>query len=220
MSTLIVATHPDDDVLGCGGVIARRSREGIDVHVVIVTRGIPDLFSVSQIEATRSELSKAHALLGVSTARYLDFPAPRLDVTPNHQIADALRDCIEDVKPYEVFIPHHGDVHLDHQRTFQASLVAARPVGTAAPRKLMTYEVLSETEWSAPVGLQSFNPNTFVDISNTLQCKLEAMALIKSQLKSFPHPRSLPAIQALAEYRGATVGFAAAEAFTVIRSVC
>jgi len=219
VTVLVVATHPDDEVLGCGGVIARHADAGEAVHVLVVTRGIPELFLPEQIEATRLELRAAHQRLGVRQAHFLDFPAPRLDVLPGHQLADAIGGVLRAVGAETVYLPHRGDLHADHRAVYAATLVAARPINGCPVRRLLCYETLSETEWAPPTGDLAFVPTVFVDIAAWLERKLEAMACYRSQLKEPPHPRSLLALRALAQLRGATAGLAAAEAFLLVREI-
>ena len=219
MRIAVIAPHPDDEVLGCGGVMARHAAAGDEVIVIVATRGAPDLYSDESVERTRAEALQAHAILGVRETRFLDFPAPRLDVTPGHLIADALAKQFAELKPHRVYLPHHGDLHSDHGRIYHASLVAARPLASCPVKQLLCYETLSETEWAPPIDGAAFVPTVFVDIAAHLSKKLEAMRCFASQLKPAPNPRSLEAIEALARYRGSTVSVHAAEAFVLVRDV-
>lgn len=219
MRIAVIAPHPDDEVLGCGGVMARHAAEGDEVFVIVATRGAPELFSVESVEKTRAEARQAHELLGVRETRFLDFPAPRLDVTPGHLIADALAKQFQELKPERVYLPHHGDMHADHGRIYHATLVAARPLANCPVKQLLCYETLSETEWAPPIDGSVFYPTVFMDIAKYLPKKLDAMRCFGSQLKEAPNPRSLEAIEALARYRGSTVSVHAAEAFVLVRDV-
>jgi len=217
MNVLVVATHPDDEVLGCGGVMARHAAQGDHVHVLVVTRGIPELFSKNLIKQIRQELQAAHALLKVEHTHFMDFPAPKLDMVPHHELADGIKKVIDRICPQVVYMPHAGDLHIDHRAVHLAVLVAARPIDHCPVNQLLSYETLSETEWSPPVTENVFAPTVFVDIYAFLEIKLKAMACYMSQLKDPPHPRSLETIKALACLRGATVGLHAAEAFVLVR---
>jgi len=219
MNILVIATHPDDEVLGCGGVIARHVSHGDRVEVVVVTRGAPDLYSEDQVATLRKELHEAHSILGISVAHFLDFPAPKLDAVPLHELADSLSARMRDSRPDVVYLPHRGDLHSDHRAVFQSALVAARPIGSPSVRRLLSYETLSETEWAAPIGEDAFLPNVFIDITDFLEKKKQAMAAYRSQLKEFPHPRSLQSLESLARLRGGTAGFRAAEAFQLVREL-
>lgn len=216
---LVVAPHPDDEVLGCGGVIARHVVKGDEVSVVVVTRGAPDVFPLDFIVQGRNEAAAASKLLGTKSLSFLDFPAPRLDVVPTAMLANALKDVVAEVQPATVYLPHHGDIHGDHKAVYWATLVATRPNGGFVPERLLCYETPSETEWGAPNAADAFIPTVFVDISQHLEAKLEAMKCYQSQLAASPMARSLTSIEALARFRGSTVGVAAAEAFCLVREV-
>ena len=219
MQVLVIAPHQDDEILGCGGVMARHVNEGDTVHLLIITRGIPEIFPPEQIGETRQELYAANKLLGVSSFHFLDFPAPGLDGVPSYKIADAISIVIRAKQPQIVYLPHRGDIHSDHRIVFDATLVAARPINNCPVKKLLCYETLSETEWAPPFSNDAFIPTVFVDISNFLKSKLKAMACYQSQLKNSPHSRSLQSIEALARIRGGTVGVPAAEAFMLVRDI-
>lgn len=218
-SIVVIAPHPDDEVLGCGGAIARHTDCGDDVHVVAVTRADPVLYPESEEIAFRQEVAAAHQLLGVATTTYLDFPAPRLDTIAGYELADAIAQVIRQLHPHTVYLPHHGDLHTDHRRVYEATLVATRPVNGCSVRQLLGYETLSETDWSPPRADSAFLPTVFIDIQPYLATKLKAMTCYGTELKPFPHPRSLEALSALATLRGATAGLVAAEAFTLIRQI-
>jgi LmbE family N-acetylglucosaminyl deacetylase len=216
---LILAPHPDDEVLGCGGTIKKLANECNKVYVLVVTRGSSKFYSDDKIENVRNEALQAHKLLGVKHTFFLDFPAPELDTVPLADISLEISKILNEYKINVLYLPHRGDIHNDHRVVFNAGLVAARPVGDYSVKEIYAYETLSETEWAAPFGDDAFIPTCFVNIENTLDTKKEAMQCFKSQLKAFPNPRSLETIEALAKFRGATVGFKAAEAFMVIRQI-
>jgi len=219
MNILVVAPHPDDEVLGCGGCLARHVAQGDTVHVLVVTRGDPAIFPVETVEKTRLELAAAHRVLGVASVDFLDFPAPGMDAIAGHKVSDAISRVIRRLQPQMLYLPHRGDIHADHRKVFDAALVAARPINGCSVKSILCYETLSETEWGYPSGDDAFKPTVFVDISNQLACKLQALNCYQSQLLPAPHPRSLQAIEALARVRGSTVGVAAAEAFVLIREI-
>lgn len=216
---LVIAPHPDDEVLGCGGVMARHADQGAEVSVLAVTRGAPDIYPPEEEDELRQELRAAHNILGVSSVHFLDFPAPKLDTIPGYKLADAISGVIRSLQPNIVYLPHRGDIHADHLAVYQATLVAVRPINDCSVRQLLCYETLSETEWASPFGDEAFIPNVFIDITNYLERKLRAMVCYQSQLKQPPHPRSLQALESLARLRGATVSLPAAEAFMLVREI-
>jgi LmbE family N-acetylglucosaminyl deacetylase len=216
---LVLAPHPDDEVLGAGGAMARWVREGHSVQVAVITRGRPPLYPAEGEAQCREEAWAAHGLLGVAHTWYLDLPAAELDALPHRELNARIGELVRSCAPDELYLPFLGDVHLDHQLVFRSAIVAARPGRAGWPRRVYAYETLSETNWNAPFLTPSFVPNHFVDITGTLEAKLEAMALYRSQLQPAPHERSLAALRALATLRGATVGVGAAEAFVTIRTV-
>jgi N-acetylglucosamine malate deacetylase 1 len=216
---LVIAPHPDDEVLGAGGTIARLSDAGAEVVVGIVTKGAPPLFDQAVVEKVRCEAQAAHAHLGVARTAFLSQPAARLDEIPHHRLNQAFGELLREVCPDTLLLPFVGDIHLDHQLSFLSGMVAARPHRASFPNRILCYETLSETNWNAPLVSPTFAPNVFVDISAQLELKLEAMSLYGSQQRDFPHERSLATIRALAMLRGSTVHRAAAEAFMLVRQV-
>jgi LmbE family N-acetylglucosaminyl deacetylase len=217
---LVLAPHPDDEVLGVGGSMARLADEGREVYVAIVTRGDRSMFSDEFVEQGRREALEAHEILGVRKTVFMEgFAAALLDTVPQSSLNAAVLGMVDQIDPELLFIPFPGDLHVDHRRVAEAALVAARPNRRHGVRAILCYEALSETNWNAPGILPGFFPNTYVDISSYLRDKLEAMRHYQSQLMSFPHERSLKALEALARVRGATAGLAAAEAFVLARTV-
>ena len=216
---LIIAPHLDDEVLGVGGCMARWAREGRSVHVAVVTRGRPPLYTDQEESLCREEAALAHQRLGVAATWYLDLPAAELDTLPQRELNASIQELVRSCQPEELYLPFLGDVHLDHQLVFRSALVAARPSPAGYPRQLFAYETLSETNWNAPFLTPAFTPNHYVDITGFLEAKLAAMSCYRSQVREPPHERSLDSIRALAQLRGATVGLGAAEAFITIRTV-
>lgn len=216
---LVVAPHHDDEVLGCGGTIARLADGGAEVRVLVVTRGQTPPFDRALVERVRAEALEAHALLGVSSARFLDLPAAGLDTVPHVELNRAVGAAVREAAPDTLLVPFNGDIHLDHQLVFAACLVAARPNRPDYPARVWAYETLSETNWNAPGVTPGFTPNLHVDIAATLGRKLDAMRAYASQVRPFPDERSIEALEALARLRGAAVHRHAAEAFVVLREV-
>ncbi|HVF93156.1 MAG TPA: PIG-L deacetylase family protein [Sphingomonas sp.] len=216
---LVLAPHPDDEVLGCGGTIARLVARGADVQIGVVTRGMQPQFDLEQVEQVRSEAERAHRSLGVSRVHYLDLPAARLDTLPRADLNRAIGDLVQSVAPDTLFVPFAGDLHFDHKLVYEAAMVAARPRDDRGPARVLAYETLSETNWSGPNMGPGFAPNIFVDITNYIEAKRAAFACFESQCRAFPDERSITALTALAQMRGATVHRQAAEAFVLIREI-
>ena len=215
----VVAPHADDEVLGCGGTIARLVAEGARVDVITMTRGYPPDFTDALAETVAGESREAHRLLGVHESHFLGLPAARLDQVPHSEVNAALSQCLDGISPDTLFVPFVGDIHLDHRIAFTAALVWARPRGLDAPRRIWAYETLSETNWWAPGITPAFVPNCFIDIGDHLDAKVRAFGAFRSQVKAFPDERSFETIRAQAIVRGSTVHRRAAEAFMVIREI-
>ena len=219
MNVLVIAPHPDDEVLGCGGTIAKYAEKGDSVYVAIVTKGDLPLFDPSFIEQGREECRKADSYLGVKETIFMDFPAARLEEVPRYELNDAFIKLVQRIKPDIVFLPHRGDMQLDHKMTVDAAMVALRPKYKHVVGKIYSYETVSETGWDAPNTVNEFIPTVYKDISKQIKKKIESLSQFKSQIAEFPNARSLKAVEALAVYRGTTVGFEAAEAFILIREI-
>ncbi len=219
MKVLVIAPHPDDEIIGVGGTIAKRVAQGHEVFVCIATKGGKPLFDEAFIEQGRNECRKADALLGVSGITFLDFPAAMLEKAERYELNDAFSKLIQDIKPDEVYIPHRGDMQLDHKLVCDAAMVALRPKYKHVVKRIYAYETMSETGWDIPSEGNAFIPTVYEDISEVFKTKIEAMSVYESQLAEFPAARSIEAIEALAKYRGALVGAEAAEAFVLIREI-
>lgn len=219
MKVLVIAPHPDDEVLGVGGTITKRAIQGHDVFVCVVTKACEPLFSNEIVEQGRNECRKADALLGVKETFFLDFPAVMLETVPRYELNDRILRLIQSIKPDEVYIPHRGDMQLDHKMVVDACMVALRPKYAHKVCRIYAYETLSETGWDVTNVTNEFIPTVYEDISDTIASKLDAMKVFKTQLGVFPDPRSIEAIEALAKFRGATVFVNAAEAFSLIREI-
>ena len=219
MNVLVVAPHADDEILGVGGTIAKYINEGHNVYVCIATCGHPSMFSQDVLDKLRCEAKDSHSYLGIKETFFLELPAVLLSEIPKHEVNKKINDVIDNVKPDVVFIPHFGDMHLDHSIVSQSVMVGVRPIKKHKAMDVYSYETLSETEWNIPHMSNAFIPNTYVDISNYLDRKVKALSYFTTQLNDFPHPRSLEAIESLAKLRGSTIGVKAAEAFCLIRRI-
>lgn len=218
---VVIAPHADDEIIGCGATISKHIQNGDEVIVIIVTNasvGAPELYTAEQIKSTRSEALSAHNFLGIKETIFLEYPAPALNAYPEYKISLKIAKIFEKIKPSYLYLPHPGDIHQDHKAVYRSSLVAARPQGEHKISKILCYETLSETEWT-PMHEKPFVPNYFVNVSDVFVNKIRAMKFFGSQLKKFPHSRSLEAFEALASYRGATIGVEKAEAFILEREI-
>lgn len=222
MKILAIAPHPDDEVLGCGGTIKKHINQGEEVYLCIVTKAYTPDWSQEFIENRKKEINCANNTLGIKKTFFLDLPTVKLDTVPQKKLNDLISECIEKVGPEILYIPFGGDLNRDHRLVFEASLVAARPKPKYSIKKILSYEVLSETEWGSPQARKMkdiFIPNVYIDIFDILEDKLKAMSCYESELKDYPHPRSLEAIITLAKKRGSEAGLRAAEAFVLIREI-
>ena len=216
---LVIAPHPDDEVLGVGGTMARLAAEGSEIYVLIVTKGTPPMFDEECINQVRREALAAHKLLGVKETHFLSLPAAHLDTIPHAEINAQLSKVCAELEPDIIFVPFLGDIHTDHQLVFHSTMVAARPNQAFFPKTIYAYETLSETNWGASYLTPNFSPNIYINITNTINTKLDAMSLYASQIKHSPHERSIETLKALAVFRGGTVGCHAAEAFVLVRDI-
>ena len=219
-NVLVIAAHPDDEVLGCGGTIARHVAEGDRVHVVFMANGVGSRSAglPNDLQCRNHARDKALRILGVAEWHALDFPDNCMDSVPLLDVVQALEPIFEQVQPTRVYTHHYGDLNVDHRVTHQAVMTTCRPMPGNSVRAVLTFEVMSSTEWATP-GLAPFMPNAFVDIRKYLPKKLEALEAYGIEMRSSPHSRSVRHIQALAMHRGNCVGLEAAEAFNVVRVV-
>lgn len=214
---LVIAPHPDDEILGVGGTIAKYATAGHPVTVVTVSGHMPPLYKQEHYELTLAEAAKAHALVGVKQSRFLDIPATMLGDQPVHVLNGRINDAVREAQPAIVLVPY-PDRHVDHRLVFESAMVATRPVGHGAGIRLVAaYETLSETHWNAPHIEPNFTPNWVSDITAHLETKLAALRCYASQVHPYPGPRSIEAVQALAVFRGTQAGVAAGEALHVVR---
>ena len=221
----IVAAHPDDEVLGCGGTIARLAQEGHDVYIAILGEGITSRYeqraqaNQAMVEALHARSRQVADLLGAKDLFVYDFPDNRFDTVPLLDIVKTIEKLINRFQPQIVYTHHGGDLNIDHVITHRAVMTATRPVENRPVKELYAFEVPSSTEWAFGHFKPSFQPNVFMDISTTLETKIQAMQIYESEARAFPHPRSPEALKALARRWGTVVGLEAAEAFELIREV-
>jgi LmbE family N-acetylglucosaminyl deacetylase len=226
MTMLIVAAHPDDEVLGVAGTTARLARAGEAVHILIAAEGATSRDPVrdrdaraGEVEALRKAAREAAAVVGAEAPEFLALPDNRLDGLELLDIVKPIEAVVARLRPDVVYTHHGGDLNVDHRQVFQAVLTACRPLPGAPVRRLYTFETVSGTEWSAPALGRAFAPTRFVDIADTWQAKRAALEAYGDEMRAFPHARSIEAVEALARWRGASAGLTMAEAFEVVREV-
>lgn len=223
-NALVVAAHPDDELLGEGGTVRRLADEGSRVHAVILAEGLTSR-AETRDEADMSELLKLQAdaraaaeIVGYSSIEFCGFPDNRMDSLDLLDIIKKVSVFVEKYQPDTIFTHHHGDLNIDHRRTCEAVLTACRPVGEFSVKRIFAFETPSSTEWNYEY-VEPFCPNVYFDITHSLQAKIEAMAKYRSENAQAPHPRSSESLKALAAYRGSNVGCEYAEGFMLLREV-
>lgn len=219
MKTIVVAPHPDDEVLGVGGTLMRRKAEGAKVAWLIVTTiSVERGWSEEKVRQRADEINRVRELFGFNEVFMLNFPTTQLDRVPMSDLVTAVSDIFKSFEPEEVFLPHSSDVHTDHRVVFDAVASCTKWFRYPSIKRILAYETLSETDFSLGGG-ECFRPNVFVNISPFITDKVKAMSIYSSEVGVFPFPRSKEAIQSLASLRGAASGCDAAEAFMLLKEI-
>lgn len=221
---LIIASHPDDEVLGCGGTIAKLVEEGGKVFIVFLADGVnsrkaEEIVLKNELIERRAAALKACSILGVTDVLFCDFPDNEMDNVTLLSITKKVEEIIEIFLPDTVFTHHVGDVNIDHQLTHKAVITACRPQIGKSVKHIFSFETPSSTEWQPPYSAPAFIPNCFIDISNTLTKKLLALEAYSFEMRAWPHSRSIKGVEHLVRWRGASIGTEAAEAFMICRSI-
>lgn len=222
---LIVAAHPDDEVLGCGGTAALHSHSGSETNLLILSTGIEarhkniDGEYGEEISKLRDQTRQAAEILGIERTLFLDFPDNRMDSVALLDVVKAVEEVIEQFRPNIVYTHNPADLNIDHEITARAVITATRPFPGQGVHSVYSFEVPSSTEWNLAGKNQPFSPNVFVDISSAMELKLKALEAYSSEIRTFPHPRSKEGILALSRMRGAQAGLPAAEGFKLVRSI-
>jgi len=222
-SVLVVAAHPDDEVLGCGGTMARLANEGREVRIAILAEGMTSRYPQRE-NADQKHLDHLHGNarqaaheVGAKEVLLTKLPDNRLDTVPLLDVVKIVEELIAKFDPAVIYTHHPGDLNVDHGVVYRAVLTASRPLPGQRVREIYAFEVASSTEWAFQRLEPSFRPNVFVDISSTLENKVAALACYDTETRKFPHPRSPEAVRAIAMRWGSVAGFPAAEAFELIR---
>jgi len=225
MSTLVVAAHPDDEILGCGGTMARLAREGHEVRIAILAEGMSSRYAQRE-DADQRQLQHLHARarqaadkVGAKELVLCKLPDNRLDTVPLLDVVKLVEELVKRFRPEVIYTHHPGDLNVDHGVVHRAVLTATRPVAGQCVKEIYAFEVPSSTEWAFQRLEPLFRPNVFVDISETLDTKIEALACYDTETRNFPHPRSAEALRAIATRWGSVAGLHAAEGFELVRSV-
>lgn len=211
---LVIASHPDDEILGSGGTIKKLINDGFEIVTVIVAKGRKE-----EEHHIQKFTSLANGHLGVGKVIFMQFPNLKLNTVPLHEITKEIEKLLDVYTPDIIFTHHYGDLNQDHQVTFQAVMTAARPLPGKKPIEILCFETVSSSEWTQNTQDKLFKPTYFVDISDTINDKLQALRHYDVEMRTFPHPRSYEGVQHLARVRGMTVGVEYAEAFEIIRRV-
>jgi len=222
---LVIAAHPDDEVLGCGATAARLVLEGHDVHFAILGEGMSSRHS-DRTDADSSQLAVLHrqahaaaAKVGVKNLSLQKLPDNRLDTVPLLEVVKVIEDLVERTGPDVIYTHHGGDLNVDHGVIHRAVLTATRPIAGQNVRDIYAFEIPSSTEWAFQRVNSPFRPNVFIDVTHTLAAKIAAMECYETEVRKFPHPRSPEALRAIAMRWGSVAGCGAAEAFELVRSI-
>jgi len=226
MNVLVIAAHPDDEILGCGATVARHAAQGCRVETLILAEGATARDNVRDSESRHADIKNlcesarlAAEILGAAPPRFGGLPDNRLDGLDRLDIIKMIEAVIAEVRPEIVYTHHSGDLNVDHRIAAEAVATACRPLPGVPLRAIYAFETVSSSEWGPSAGFAEFKPTRFVDVMDHLQSKRRALACYDSEIRSFPHARSIESIEALARWRGASVGIQAAEAFQVIREL-
>ncbi len=225
-SILILAAHPDDEVLGIGGTIARHAALGDSVHIVIAAEGATSRDAVRDVQSRQAEIDelqsashKAAAELGALSVRFLGCPDNRSDSIDRLELTKAIECVVSEVQPHTIYVHHCGDVNIDHRRLHEAAFTACRPQPGHPVKRILSFETASSTEWTPPGSLPPFLPNVFINIEAYWPQKKAALQAYQQEMQDWPNSRSIAAIEHFNRWRGASVGVGMAEAFMLLREV-
>lgn len=223
---LIIAAHPDDEVLGCGGTIAKLTKRGDKVFCLFLGSGKGSRFLDKQSPelkkeqlTLRKEAAAVAKILGIGKIFFEDFPDQQYDTVPFLNIVKAIEKIKNTIKPDIVFTHHYGDLNLDHRLTFQAVITATRPLQNESVKSIYSFEIASATEWGSYNKENYFIPNIFMDIADTFNKKIQALKAYKTEIRNYPHPRSIESLEIIAKRWGTVVGKEKIEAFELIREI-
>jgi len=220
---LIVAAHPDDEVLGCFATVAKLINKGYEAYTLILGEGKRSRENTEEpnnhkkeLEILNNEIIKANKKIGIKKVFIESFPDNRFDSVDLLDIVKVVSKIKNKIKPNIIFTHYEKDLNIDHQITYKAVITATRPMKDETVKQIYSFEILSSTEWNYPL---SFSPDTFFEVDKTINKKVDAMKMYRSELCKYPHPRSLKAIKLNAKYHGMRVGKKYVEAFKSVRII-
>lgn len=219
MRVLVISAHPDDELLGLGGTVARHVERGDTVRLTVMCEGISMRYHPERHAEVVLQSQKAAAILGVTDLVHRNLPDQKLDTIPLSDVVAGIEELVQEMRPEVVYTHFGGDINRDHQILAEATLVATRPYAAPFVREILMFETPSSTEWGSPTLLPSFQPQVFVDVSATLEKKVEAFLSYTAEVRAWPHPRSGRALRERAFHWGSLVNLEAAEPFMVVRAL-
>ena len=221
---MVVAAHPDDEILGCGATVHKYTKNGVEAHALVLGTGVASRCehnitdSINEIDNLRKDAKDSADIIGFKTISFEDFPDNKMDSVSLLDVVRKIEFYASKLKPSIILTHHHGDLNVDHRMTFNAVITAFRPLKGSSVNTILCFETPSSTEWNFPYYKNSYSPNVFIDIKNEINVKLKALECYKSEICQAPHPRSAESIQAIAQRWGNVAGFKYAEAFELIMS--
>jgi len=220
-TVLVIAAHPDDEVLGCGGTIANHVMQGDKVCCLVLGEGLRAREGTrgTELDRLKEEARDAARILGTAEVLFRDFPDNKFDAIPLLDIVRVIERVKSEVRPEVIYTHHRGDLNIDHRITFDATMTACRPLQNETVREIYAFECPSSTEWNSPDVEMVFLPNMFVNISGTLTQKIEALKAYRTEIREYPHPRSARGLEIIARRWGLVVGLEFVEAFSQVRRI-
>lgn len=219
MKILVISAHPDDETIGAGGTLLRHLDNGDDIYWGIVTQGYPPQWLNATIKKAHEQVLKVGEIMGVKKIYFGKLPTVKLNTISTIEISSILQKWVDETQPDIIYTTSPQDINQDHRIVHDATLIAARPFPGFSTGLILCYEIVTTFRYGYASGCEGFKPNYFVDITNYLDGKLKLMSIYETELKKYPHPRSLKAIECIAKERGISVGLGAAECFSVVRQV-
>ena len=221
-NVLVIASHPDDEILGCGGTLHNLKKEGAKISGLFLSDGESSRKhqKINKLILDRkSQAIKAGKIVGIKKIIFGDFPDNSMDSVPILKVIQFIEKQIKAIKPDTIFTHFESDLNVDHQITSKAVITACRPTKNQTVKSILFFEILSSSEWNISIKNKSFKPNYFVDITKSIKFKLKALRHYKREIRKWPHPRSIEGVKLLSKTRGSTVGLSNAEAFILGRHV-